>query len=117
MQFIFKTLAPGLRVGWIAPGRYRDIAIHMKYIGTGATSTQPQLAIADFIQEGHYQTHLRRVRQNYQQKLCLINDWVVKYFPPGVRVSRPQGRFMLWVELDEKIDTLKINRQLEPERS
>lgn len=111
-----KTLAPGLRVGWIAPGRYRDIAIHMKYIGTGATATQPQLAIAEFIQEGHYQTHLRRVRQNYQQKLCLINDWVVKYFPPGVRVSRPQGGFMLWVELDEKIDTLRINRQLEPEK-
>ncbi|WP_369790576.1 PLP-dependent aminotransferase family protein [Rouxiella sp. WC2420] len=111
-----KTLAPGLRVGWIAPGRYRDIAIHMKYIGTGATATQPQLAIADFIQQGHYQTHLRRVRQQYQQKLCLINDWVVKYFPQGVGVSRPQGGFLLWIELDEKIDTLRLNRLLEPEK-
>ncbi len=111
-----KTLAPGLRIGWIAPGRYRDIAIHMKYIGTGSSATQPQLAIADYIQAGHYQTHLRRVRHLYQQKLCLINEWVMKYFPEGVRVSRPQGGFLLWVELDERIDTQKLNRLLEPEK-
>ncbi|WP_337064582.1 PLP-dependent aminotransferase family protein [Rouxiella badensis] len=111
-----KTLAPGLRMGWIAPGRYRDRALHMKYIGTGASATHPQLAIADFIKEGYYQTHLRRIRQQYQQNLCVMTDWVIRYFPEGVRVSRPQGGFLLWVELDEKIDTQKLNRLLEPEK-
>lgn len=111
-----KTLAPGLRIGWIAPGRYRDRAIHMKYIGTGASATQPQIAIAEFIQQGHYQTHIRRVRHQYQQNLCIMTDWISQYFPEGVRISRPQGGFLLWIELDEKIDTQKLNRLLEPEK-
>lgn len=110
-----KTLAPGLRIGWIAPGRYRDRAIHMKYIGTGATATLPQLAITDFIRQGDYLIHLRRMRYQYQQNLCLLTDWVREYFPAGVGVSRPQGGFMLWVELDEKMDTQRLNRLLEPE--
>ncbi|MFE0781802.1 aminotransferase-like domain-containing protein, partial [Serratia bockelmannii] len=41
-----KTLAPGLRVGWIAPGRYLERVLHMKFIGSGATATQPQLALS-----------------------------------------------------------------------
>jgi DNA-binding transcriptional MocR family regulator len=39
-------------------------------------------------------------------------DWVSRYFPPGTRASRPQGSFMLWVELPEGFDTLKLNRAL-----
>ncbi len=34
----------------------------MKFIGSGATATQPQLAIAEFIRGGHYLQHLRRMR-------------------------------------------------------
>ncbi|HBO2152935.1 TPA: PLP-dependent aminotransferase family protein, partial [Pseudomonas aeruginosa] len=31
-----KVLAPGLRIGWMVPGRYADRVLHMKYISTGA---------------------------------------------------------------------------------
>ena len=108
-----KTLAPGLRVGWIAPGRYLDRALHMKYISTGSTATQPQLAIADFLKAGHYEPHLRRMRGQYQRSRDLMTDWVTRYFPEGTRVSRPQGGFMLWVEFNEDFDSLRLNRALE----
>jgi DNA-binding transcriptional MocR family regulator len=39
-------------------------------------------------------------------------DWVMRYFPEGTRVSRPQGGFMLWIELAEDFDTLRLNRAL-----
>ncbi|PPS62900.1 PLP-dependent aminotransferase family protein [Pseudomonas sp. BRM28] len=107
-----KTLAPGLRVGWVAPGRYLERVIHMKYISTGYTATQPQLAIADFIEGGHYQPHLRRVRGQYQRARDQMIDWVSRYFPAGTRASRPQGGFVLWVELPESFDTLRLNRAL-----
>ncbi|EIK97320.1 GntR family transcriptional regulator [Pseudomonas sp. M47T1] len=107
-----KTLAPGLRIGWVAPGRYLERVLHMKYISTGCTATQPQLAIADFIKEGHYEPHLRRMRSQYQRSRDLMIDWVSRYFPPGTRASRPQGGFMLWVELPESFDTLRLNRAL-----
>lgn len=110
-----KTLAPGLRVGWIAPGRYLERVLHMKFIGSGATATQPQLAIAEFIRGGHYLQHLRRMRARYQQNRDRMTDLILKYFPAGTRVSQPRGGFMLWIELDEAFDTLRLNRHLEPQ--
>ncbi|WP_413727595.1 PLP-dependent aminotransferase family protein [Sodalis sp. RH19] len=108
-----KTLAPGLRVGWIVPGRYMEKVIHMKYIGTGATALQPQLAVAEFVRQGDYQKHLRRMRARYQLNCDIMTDWVKTYFPPETRVSRPQGGFLMWIELPEHFDSLRLNRQLE----
>jgi len=107
-----KTLAPGLRVGWVAPGRYLERVLHMKYIGTGSTATQPQLAIADFIEGGYYEPHVRRMRAQYQRGRDQMTDWVRRYFPAGTRASRPQGGFMLWIELPEGFDTLRLNQAL-----
>ncbi|MGV8916768.1 MAG: PLP-dependent aminotransferase family protein [Pseudomonas sp.] len=107
-----KTLAPGLRIGWVAPGRYLEQVLHMKYISTGSTATQPQMAIADFLKGGHYEPHLRRMRGQYQRGRDQMTDWIIRYFPQGTRVSRPQGSFMLWVELADDFDTLRLNRFL-----
>ncbi|MDR9751021.1 PLP-dependent aminotransferase family protein [Pseudomonas sp. SZMC_28357] len=107
-----KTLAPGLRIGWVAPGRYLERVLHMKYISTGSTAPQPQIAIAEFLKGGHFEPHLRRMRTQYQRNRDVMIDWVTRYFPAGTRASRPQGSFLLWVELPETFDSLKLNREL-----
>lgn len=109
---VSKTLAPGLRVGWVAPGRYRDRVIHMKYIVTGSTVTQTQYAVAEFIRQGYYQPHLRRMRQIYQRNYETFSCWVRHYFPCGICVSRPQGGFLMWIELPEAFDAVLLNREL-----
>jgi DNA-binding transcriptional MocR family regulator len=111
-----KTLAPGLRIGWIAPGRYLDRVLHMKYMGTGTTAQLPQLALAEYLEAGHYEPHLRRMRSQYVRGLEQMVDWVSRYFPPGTRVSRPQGSFMLWVELVPGFDSQRLNRELKPHK-
>ncbi len=88
-----KTVAPGLRVGWIVPGRYLPQVLHMKFIGSGSTATQPQLAVAEFIAKGNYLLHLRRMRKQYKRNSELMIEWVNRYFPAGTRVSQPQGGF------------------------
>ncbi|KPW20314.1 Transcriptional regulator, GntR family [Pseudomonas cannabina pv. alisalensis] len=108
-----KTVAPGLRVGWIVPGRYLPQVLHMKFIGSGSTATQPQLAVAEFIAKGNYLLHLRRMRKQYKRNSELMIEWVNRYFPAGTRVSQPQGGFTLWVELPEEFDTHALNRLLE----
>ena len=62
VQLVFKTGARLAR-GLGRAGRYRDRVLHMKYIGTGSTATQPQYAVAEFIRQGHYLPHLRRMRR------------------------------------------------------
>ncbi|WP_034911358.1 PLP-dependent aminotransferase family protein [Erwinia sp. 9145] len=107
-----KTLAPGLRVGWVVPGRYFDRVLHMKYIVTGFSVTPTQVAVAEYIQEGHYATHVRRMRQHYQRNLEAFTCLVRHYFPDGICVSRPQGGFMMWIELPEAFDAFHLNREL-----
>ena len=107
-----KSVAPGLRVGWIVPGRYRDRVLHMKYAAIGSTVPTNQLAMAAFIRDGHYHRHIRRMRQFYQQHLETYTCWIRQYFPCGICVTRPKGGYMLWVELPEGVDMLCVSRQL-----
>lgn len=107
-----KTLVPGLRVGWMAPGRYRDQALHMKYVSTGASATLPQLAVAEFVQLGHYERHLREMIRQYRQHRDIMIDWVTRYFPAGTGISYPQGGFLLWLELSNDIDCVRLKERL-----
>lgn len=107
-----KTVAPGLRVGWIAPGRYYDRVMHMKYAVSGTNVPATQMATATFIRDGHYHRHVRRMRQLYQQNMDTFTCWVRQYFPCGICVTRPQGGFLLWIELPEEVDMVCVARQL-----
>lgn len=105
-----KTLSPGLRVGWAAPGRYRSTVAWLKYSTSLAASTLPQVAVARFLAEGGYRQHLRRIRRLYQQRVAELRRAVIRYFPSGIRVTDPAGGYLLWIELPEGIDTLALYR-------
>jgi DNA-binding transcriptional MocR family regulator len=94
-----KTLAPGYRVGYVAPGRYRDKVERLKFAQSVATATLPQMAIADFLENGGYERHLRRLRRALQEQVGRVSDSVAEHFPAGTRISRPRGAFLLWVEM------------------
>lgn len=107
-----KCLAPGMRIGWIAPGRYLDRVLHMKYAAAGTNVPAPQMAVAAFIREGHYHRHVRRMRQIYQQRMSEWTCRVRQYFPCGICVTRPRGSFLLWIELPESVDMMCVMRTL-----
>ena len=105
-----KILPPGLRVGWVAAGRYRAEVERLKFLTTVATATLPQAVIAEFVQSGGYERHLKRLRTNLQSQMEGVRHAIAKYFPEGTRISRPAGGYMLWVELPPRIDSLKLYR-------
>ncbi|MDE1464936.1 PLP-dependent aminotransferase family protein [Spartinivicinus poritis] len=107
-----KTIAPGFRLGWAAPGRYCDLITHMKYVSSGCTATIPQLALAEFMVQGSYERHLRKIRQQYKQSRDIVLGWLKRYLPENIRTSYPQGGFLLWIELPDIIDSVELNRRL-----
>lgn len=109
-----KTIAPGLRVGWVVPGPYLESVMHMKYVSSVSTSSLPQLALAEYIAQGHYERHLRKIRASYKQGRDFMTELLQRYFPTGTRISRPQGGFLMWVELPSAIDTAKLNEAAYP---
>ena len=105
---ISKTLAPGLRVGWISPGRFRDPILQLKANQTLACPTITQMAIAEFLEHGAYDAHLRKTRAFFASQLQRFSGAVARYFASDIRVSRPQGGFVLWIEFDSGVDTTEL---------
>jgi len=106
-----KTLAPGLRVGWIAPGKYYDQVIKMKTLLNIATGSINQIAVARFLKGGGYERHLRKLRKNLQEQVPDVRECILKYFPKGTKVTNPSGGFLLWIELPKSIDTDDIYQE------
>jgi DNA-binding transcriptional MocR family regulator len=75
------------------------------------TATAPQMAIAEFLANGCNDHHVRKIRRIHRQQLWSISQAVGKFFPQGTRVTRPNGGFILWVELPEQVDSLKLYGQ------
>src|SRR5690606_6733804 len=94
-----KTLAPALRVGWCAPGRFLERVRRLKFTNTLGTPFVLQKTISDFLLNGGYDHHLRSIRRAYREQVRRFSDAVVRTFPTGTRISRPQGGFVLWLEL------------------
>lgn len=108
---ISKTLSPGLRVGWIAPGRHQDKVEYMKYVLNLATTTIPQLAVTGLLENGQYERHLRRVRGDYAQAVARMTEAVIDYFPEGTKITRPEGGFVIWLELPGDVDSFSLARK------
>ncbi len=106
-----KTLAPGYRVGWVAPGRFQEKIERLKAVSNIAAATLPQLAIAEFLANGGYDQYLRRIRGIYSRQTSLMSHAVQRYFPDGTEVNNPLGGFVLWVEMPEYIDSIELYDQ------
>ncbi len=104
-----KTLAPGYRVGWVAPGRFREKVELLKYSHTGANTTLPSLAIASFLRGGGYDRHLRTLRRRLEAQVRRTAEAVGEHFPEGTCVTRPEGGTLLWVELPGRVDALELH--------
>ncbi len=100
-----KTVAPGYRMGWIAPGRHMQRILERKMTLTLSGPPLPQCAFADYLASGGYDRHLRRVRGVFRDNIERMSRAIGRHFPEGTRVSRPAGGFVLWVELPKGIDT------------
>ncbi|NNF57922.1 MAG: PLP-dependent aminotransferase family protein [Rhodothermaceae bacterium] len=106
-----KTMAPGYRIGWAAPGRYRDAVIRLKLASTIMTAAPLQHALTSFLQKGGVEVHLRRLRRAYADNLARLTQAVGEHFPEGTRATRPQGGFVLWVELPEAVSAVALYQE------
>jgi DNA-binding transcriptional MocR family regulator len=105
-----KTLAPSLRVGWCAPGRYLERVRRLKFTNTLGTPVVLQKTVSDFLRNGGYDHHLRSIRRAYHYQLHLFSQAILRHFPAGTRLSRPDGGFVLWIELPPGVDTVRLHR-------
>jgi DNA-binding transcriptional MocR family regulator len=105
-----KTLAPGYRIGWVSAGRFADRIQRLKLMTTISASIPAQAGIADYLQHGGYDRHLRKVRVALKGQQEALRLAVKRWLPQGVIRTRPSGGYFVWVEFPNEIDAMVLHR-------
>src|SRR6185369_11114669 len=105
------SLAPGYGVGWAIPGKFKEKVIRLKRMHTESTNTLAQIAVANFLSNGRFELHLRHLRKALHTQSLRYIQAVSEYFPEDTRITRPQGGFALWVEMNKKVDSYKLHKR------
>lgn len=94
-----KILAPGMRLGWMAAGRWQARVRMLKYAQTRHNEEWSQRAAAEFMASSAYDRHVQRFREQLRQQRERTAEALAAYLPPGSRVILPDGGLILWVEM------------------
>jgi DNA-binding transcriptional MocR family regulator len=105
---VSKTLAPGYRVGWIAPGRYFEKVRQLKLFHAMSSTAITQEAIACFLETNRYDRHLQKMRDTLRNNANRFIKTIGEHFPEGTRVTRPKGGLVLWIELPGDLNTMSL---------
>ncbi len=103
-----KSLAPGYRVGWVAGGQFAEKIYRLQLMTTISPSVPAQAAIADYLQHGGFDRHLRKLRETLESQQQKMLHAIEKYFPNDTRATQPKGGYFLWVELPAHVDSLQL---------
>ena len=103
-----KTVAPGLRVGWILSHSLQHQFIERQMATTTGANSFAQHILSKYLQAGHHQKQLQQLRLLYQQNQQKAMALIASHFPPNTKATQPDGGFILWLSLDKKINTYKL---------
>jgi len=100
-----KTLAPGLRLGWlVAPPELVDAVAAAKVLADRGSSVIDQLTFADFLNRGEFDRHLRRMRPVYRRRRDVLLAALRTHLPDLEPVGIAAGQHVVaWLPpyLDE----------------
>jgi len=103
-----KSLSPGYRIGWTIPGKFLEQVKQIKRINNISSPTLTQAAMAHYLQHGRYEYHLKTIRKALHTQSLRYLQAIIDHFPEDTKVSRPHGGFILWVQLNKKVNTFKL---------
>lgn len=118
-----KTLLPGIRLGYlVVPKHLVGAFVEAKAFSSGETPLLIQAAAADFISEGHFVRHLRKMRKLYQDKWLHMQSLCEQYLQGLMEPIAQSAGMHIALEFtpelkqnlkDKGVDDRELNRQLE----
>lgn len=107
---VSKSIAPGYRVGWCIPGRFKEQVLNIKMMHSIASATPTHAAIGHFFETGRYDLHMRHLRKALHTQCLRYTQAIAQYFPEGTKISRPEGGYALWIELDKRVNAFELHQ-------
>ncbi|WP_425420574.1 PLP-dependent aminotransferase family protein [Phaeodactylibacter xiamenensis] len=106
-----KTLTPGLRIGWVIPGRFYEAIYEQKIVHNLSTSGLSQAALSHFLAKGRYDSHMRRLRREMRIRVARHFKLVEEYMGDVVATHLPPGGLVGWLSLRNGKDGMEIYRK------
>jgi 2-aminoadipate transaminase len=112
MSTFSKTLAPGLRLGWITgPAGVIERLVQAKQGTDLHTSTFNQFVAYEVAHGGFLDEHVKVIRRVYRERRDAMLAAMEEFFQPGVTWTHPQGGLFLWVRFPEGLDAVDVLKE------
>ncbi|MFG1681413.1 aminotransferase class I/II-fold pyridoxal phosphate-dependent enzyme [Nonomuraea sp. NPDC049269] len=94
-----KSVAPGLRLGWLAtdPETAARIQGHAVFDSGGSPNHLASLAVTHLLSSGAYDRQLSWLRARLRARRDALADTLRAHLPEEIRFDRPAGGFFLWL--------------------
>jgi 2-aminoadipate transaminase len=107
-----KTLAPGLRLGWIVcPEVLMKRFVQAKQGADLHTGTLVQYVANDICQRGILKQHVKTLRDVYKERRDTMLDALAELWPKECSWTHPEGGLFLWAQVPDRIDTTDFLHQ------
>jgi len=106
-----KTVSPGLRIGWLATGRYQKRIQSLQFAASMGASSLAQHVMAKYIGSREHERNLRELQVHCLHQVERFSRTILSKFPEHTRISSPRGGFVLWVELPMRTDSIELYRK------
>lgn len=104
-----KTIAPGLRLGWLVAEKDLMGKLVLAKQGTDLhTGTLVQRAAYHYLMNYNVTNHVETIRSEYGRRRDIMLQEMEKNFPTNVSWTKPEGGMFLWVTLPENLDAVKL---------
>jgi len=104
-----KTIAPGLRLGWICAGReIMDKLVVAKQASDLHSNSLCQRIVYQYLMSNNVDRHIETIITAYKKQRDVMVAAIEEDFPAEVRFTRPEGGMFLWVTLPERLSALEL---------
>jgi DNA-binding transcriptional MocR family regulator len=93
------------------PGKFVEEVKQIKRMQNISNPTLTQAAMAHFLENGRYEYHLKNLRKALHTQCLRYIQGILRYFPGDTKISRPSGGFVLWLQLNKKVNAFKLRTE------
>ncbi len=95
-----KSIMSGLRIGFIhAAPRFMPKFVAMRRVSDLSGAPMLQRLMAEFLNDGGFKRHMRRVRPQYEQRRNGMHDGLNRSMPSFVQWDKPAGGYCFWLNM------------------
>lgn len=104
-----KIVAPALRIGWITAPKYiMEKLTIAKQAADLHTNSFSQRILYKYLMDNNIDKHIEKIIKVYKSQRDVMIDAILKYFPAGIKHTRPEGGMFLWVTLPDNINSMDL---------